>query len=130
MPKCDGDAIECAIANEVHKDRCAEQKRFDDLKDTNYTNLGTSLLNGQDPSHDALPTKENGAHVDLPGALDQGGWMGGGGCFQDRTITGPFGASYAISFSALCSNILAIRFGIMAVAGLVALAVVGRAISS
>ena len=130
MAVCSGDAIQCAILTESHKDRCAEQKRFDDLQGTSALVLGQALLAGTDPATGTMPTVGNGASVNVPGTLDRNGWMGGGGCFQDRTISGPFGTSYAISFSVLCTNLVAIRYGIMIVAGLISAAVIGRAISS
>lgn len=126
-PVCDGDAVQCAIALEVHRGRCAEQKRFDVLLEKPPLTLGQQLLAGNDPLAATLPGPTHGTTV-AAGTLDKSGFLGGGGGMSNRTITGPLGLTFVMDMSALNNNLVAIRGAVMIVASMACFAIVRRSI--
>lgn len=104
--KCEGDAVQCAMATEQHKRNC---ELFE--KDTDASSPLNKALNGTD-EQSADKLKEKADQVDVPSSLDQGGLGWGSGCPQDPEISLPFagGRSFSIPFSRICGplNILAL----------------------
>lgn len=127
---CTGDAIECAIAAEEHKLRCAEQKRFDDLRGTPQDTLGEAVLAGQDPAFQggAFKAGQGGSTVDVgSSALDQTGFLGGGQCFTDKTLTFA-GRTLVLPFSKFCDPMSVLPPIVLVVAGLISLGIVFGAV--
>lgn len=123
---CDGDAIQCAIAREVAQKRCFDQAASDALQASGQYALGNAVFGGDDPLAGALPTKENASQVSM-GALDSGGFLGGGACFPDKTFT-VNGKQITLSFTSACSVLIVFRYVIMIVALLVAFRILSGAI--
>ncbi|WP_211453006.1 hypothetical protein [Collimonas antrihumi] len=117
---CTGDAISCAILKQQRVEWCQNSQT------TPTKTLGDALLSGSDPMASTLPTAANGQTLAV-GSLDQSGFLGGGGCITDKTIT-LMGVSRSLPFSQVCPYLLPLRGAIMVVAGLVSLAMMRGAI--
>ena len=93
---CEGDAVTCAIARATNAARCDQEKI------TSLTDLGTAILNGNDPDAPNLPQKDNPRTVSL-GDIDQSGWMSRA-CISDQTLPiGWGGVEITIPWSRLCT---------------------------
>lgn len=118
----DGDAIQGAILRKIADEECA-----------NYVEhaaktLGQKLLDGADPMQAAIDAALAGSTVDLSGtALDWSGFLGGGSCLPDRSISFS-GHSVAVSFSAICNNIAPLRFVILACSLIAAYLLVSKSV--
>ena len=88
----------------------------DATKESEQSKLGQQIMNGQDPLGDKLPTPGNAPEVDLP-TLSADGWMGGGSCFQDKSVS-VHGMALTIPFSSVCPYLLPIRAAVMLIAAL------------
>ena len=95
------------------------KKKEDDglLSDSVFGKLGQSLLNGNDPDGDKLPNRSNAKEVDF-GKLDSSGWLGGGACFADKSVT-VMGKVITLPFSDVCSILVAFRYAVMIAAMLI-----------
>lgn len=99
---CEGDAIQCAIAEEQHKRNC---KLFDEK--TALSDLGNSLAAGTDPNAadspfaEANKSKFNFGGTD--GQIDQSS-LWGGQCIPPQSFS-VFGRSYTIDTTKLCETI-------------------------
>jgi hypothetical protein len=108
---CDGDAIQCAMYRQMQKEYC-ENRQVDAAK-----TLGDQIMTGADPQASTLPTKANGSTLAM-GSIDQSGFLGGGACFSDKTISFR-GQSITIPFSSACQYLIVFRYVIMIIAALV-----------
>lgn len=109
---CEGDAIQCAILRQDRQVYC-ENTKTNDLAD-----LGKLLGSGADPLASTLPSASKATDVDLGAAaagLDQSGWLGGGQCMPDRTVS-VAGRSLTIPFSKACDGLTAFRLAVMLMA--------------
>jgi hypothetical protein len=125
---CDGDAIQCAIARQVAIDACELQKGSDALKGSPGYALGMQLASGTDPRQSDIDTALAGTQVDLSSqSLDQSGFLGGGSCLPDRSIS-VAGRTVAVSFGAVCNNISGLRYAVLACSLLVAYLLVSKSV--
>lgn len=125
---CQGDAIQCATLRATAAMQCQQQSDIDALKAMPSTSLGEAILGGTDPSKGAIDDLVKGNTVDLSKpTLDQGGFVGAGACFPNRTIN-VMGKSVEVSFARVCQDIQPLRAGIMAVAFFVAYLIVSRSV--
>ena len=125
---CMGDAIQCATLRAAAMMQCQQQKDIDDLNAMPAKALGSSILGGADPMQGAINDALKGSEVDLSQAsLDQNGFLGGGSCLADRTIS-VAGHAVPVSFSDLCSRIQPLRALIMACAFIVAYLLVSKSV--
>lgn len=115
---CMGDAIQCATLRAAAAMQCKQKQDDDDLKASGLYSLGSGVVGGTDPQSDSLPTKANAAHVDVPSTLDTSGWLGGGGCFVDKSFSVQ-GHTFVVPFSKSCDYLLGLRYALMAAAMLV-----------
>lgn len=113
--QCDGDAIQCAVAREMHVRNCA---LFDSTSDE-------STLYGSEKNKTGVQT---GAVQGLsigPGSFDTSDAIGGGSCITDRTVT-VAGASVSLPFSLVCGQLAMLGNVLLAVSFLLAARIVTR----
>ncbi|RZI42473.1 hypothetical protein EGT07_14815 [Herbaspirillum sp. HC18] len=92
------------------------------------TRLGSSVVAGNDPDFDKLPSLSNGQTVDLSSkSLDSSGWLGGGSCFADKRIS-VLNQSILIPLSQVCDYLIGLRYALMVVAALVSFRIVSGTI--
>lgn len=119
---CTGDAIQCAIYRQQQKEYC--ENRTDDANST----FGKKLLSGADPMQSQISGALAGSTVDLGStSLDQSGFVGGGSCFPNKSIT-VLGHSVSVSFTNVCSNITPIRYIVLSCSLLVAYLLVSKSV--
>lgn len=123
---CDGDAIQCATLRATAAIQCKGVKDESDLAASSLTALGAQLLAGTDPLKSTFPTV-SGATVVQAGSIDASGWLGGGSCFADKTVS-VHGMSITLPFSKSCDILLALRYALMVAAALVSFKIVSGAI--
>lgn len=124
---CQGDAIQCATLRAAAALQCEQQADKDALKASPLTTLGNSALAGNDPLKDSLPTPAGASVVNMPGSVDAEGWLGGGSCFADKSITVQ-GHVITIPLSQSCDILLVLRYALMVVASLVSFRIVSGAV--
>lgn len=119
---CEGDAITCAVLKLQRATDCEVKK------DTAEKTLGKQLNDKNDPLKSSLPSIDNARQVDL-GALNinSNGWGLGGACIQNKSIT-VMGKTVIIPLSELCEYLLALRYGIMLIAGILSFKIVSGAV--
>lgn len=122
---CTGDAIQCATLRAAAIMECRQRKNEEDLTASPLHALGQSAIAGTDK--DGLPTIENASVFNVPGSLDQSGFIGAGSCFADKTITVQ-GHTVTIPFSQACDILLVLRYAIMVVAALVSFRILSGAV--
>lgn len=115
---CTGDAIQCAILRQQKKEYCEWNK------ENPSATLGNQAVAGNDPLKSTLPTKENASQFNMQ-SLDQSGFLGGGSCFQDKSVTVQ-GIAINLPFSKLCPYLEWLRYVIMIIAALVSLRIVSK----
>ncbi len=95
---CDGDAVQCALAQRVHKSACQT-----DVTDTHWSDVGNTAINaGVHPPDHPYSTADT-ASLDFASGLNQTEYFGGG-CVADMTV--PLGmSSVTIPFSRICSSL-------------------------
>ncbi|HEY8606096.1 MAG TPA: virulence factor TspB C-terminal domain-related protein [Noviherbaspirillum sp.] len=124
---CQGDAIQCSIARKIHEEACKRQADEDALKQTGHYQLGTQILAGNDPKASELPSPDRAQVVNMPASLNQSGWLGGGQCFPDKTVSvGQF--TMVIPFSEACQYLIAFRYLVMLMAALASFRILSAAI--
>ncbi|MHA4871601.1 virulence factor TspB C-terminal domain-related protein [Duganella sp. PWIR1] len=123
---CTGDAIQCATLREVHEANCKIAADEAAADGSGIGKLGKGVLDGNDPDADKLPTPGNGDRISMP-SLDASGWLGGGDCFADKSIS-VMGKQIVIPFSRACSALIVFRYAIMIVAALSSFKMVSGAI--
>ncbi|MFC5475912.1 hypothetical protein [Paraherbaspirillum soli] len=117
-----GDAIEGAILRQMRDDNCANQVP------SAAKDLGKSLLSGNDPMQGQIDKTKAGDTVDLSSqSLDQSGFLGGGSCFSDRSIS-VNGRAIPVPFAAACGDIKPLRYAVMACALVVAYLLVSKSV--
>lgn len=99
---CDGDAVQCALAKEVHRSSC-EWEKVDPI--TRSVGEAAIATNGE-----ARPFGHPGANAETSSVafssrIDQTDRLPGGGCPVDVAFTGAFGRSFVIPFSSMCSKL-------------------------
>lgn len=124
---CTGDAIQCAQLRAAAAMECKGRADEDAVKASASFGLGTSAMAGTDPLKSTFPTVAGASIVQAPSTLDASGWLGGGACFSDKTITVQ-GKSVLIPLSKYCDYLLTFRYALMAVAALVSFKILSGAV--
>ena len=106
---------------------CKGRADEDAVKASASFGLGTSAMAGTDPLKSTFPTVAGASIVQAPSTLDASGWLGGGACFSDKTITVQ-GKSVLIPLSKYCDYLLTFRYALMAVAALVSFKILSGAV--
>jgi hypothetical protein len=125
---CMGDAIQCSILRQAADADCRANQNVADLKASKEYALGLAVGNGSDPLASSIPSAANAASVVMPSSLDATGWLGGGACFADKTISIPGGQQLVIPFSEACQYLVVFRYGLMVVSMLVSFKILSGAI--
>lgn len=99
----------------------------ENTKETAFTELGKQLIAGTDPLSSTLPTKANGVTVDFAANLDQSGFLGGGSCFADKSVS-LMGATVSLPFSSVCPYLLPLRYALMIAAMMAAFRMVSGSV--
>jgi hypothetical protein len=113
---CSGDAIQCATLQQVAQENCTHAQEVSDLQAMPAYTLGAAVLGGNDPAASTLPSPTNATTVDV-GSLSASGFLGGGGCFPDVTVS-LIGQSMSFPFSSLCQYLISLRAVVMVIASL------------
>ena len=114
---CEGDAIQCAIAQEQHRRSC---KLFDDTSpESDLYNANKGKTGNQTGD---LPGNET---ISLSGRIDTSDAIGGGGCFGDLSVT-VWGSSISLPLSNLCQYLAMLGNILVAVSMLMAARIVTR----
>lgn len=124
---CEGDSIQCAIMRQAAEQNCRDKKDRDDLQQSAQYTLGNSILGGNDPLKDTLPSPDKGERFDVDAQLDNSGWLGGGSCFPDKTIN-VAGWSFTIPFASVCDYLIGFRYLVMLLAAFQSLAILSRGV--
>lgn len=123
---CDGDAIQCAMAKEQHSRNCA----FFDTP-TPLSELGQSVLDGVDPKQAEIDAAMGSDPVDINGefnAKSSAGWLGGAGDLPPVSFSA-MGSTFTLDTSLLSDFMRAIGYVFVAVAGVIAVRIVGTSSS-
>lgn len=110
---CTGDAISCAVAQQVAEANCRAVKDVQDIQARKEYALGNTVLAGGPDPLAGVPTKENGTTVNAS-TIDQSGWLGGGACFPDKSFSIQ-GKTVTIPFKAVCEYMIVFRMAVMMV---------------
>jgi hypothetical protein len=125
---CEGDAIQCATLRAAAAMRCEQEADKEALKTSPLKTMGQNILDGVDPMKGSIDTALKGREVDMSKqALDESGFVGGGSCFPEKTIT-VFGKTVVVSFARVCQDIQPLRAAIMACAFIVAYLIVSKSV--
>lgn len=124
---CEGDAITCAILRVQRAQQCKAKTDEDALKASSEYGLGNSILQGNDPLKDSLPSPTKSERFDVSQQLDDSGWLGGGSCFPDKTIN--IGSkTFVIPFSDMCDYLVPFRYMVMLMAAFFSLSILSRGV--
>lgn len=115
---CQGDAIQCATLQQAAALRCKADDDDKAIKSSGAFSLGQAAMSGSDPLASTMPKPSNGTNVNVQSSLNTGGWLGGGKCFSDKTLS-VFGQSVTLPFSQACDGLIILRYALMIVASLV-----------
>jgi hypothetical protein len=98
---CEGDAVQCALAREVHVRNCQWFKEPSKV----IRDAGDAAISGGDQP-DWHPYKQagDGTALSLSSRIDRTDLLGGGGCPSD-TVIGVLGQSLTISWSQFCGSL-------------------------
>jgi hypothetical protein len=125
---CNGDAIQCSTLRAAAAMQCAQEKDVEAVKAMPVKALGDQVLSGADPMKGQIDEALKGKEVDMSAAsLDQSGFLGGGSCLADKSIS-VMGASVSMSFSSVCERIQPLRAAVMACAFIIAYLLVARSV--
>ena len=116
---CDGDAVQCAIAAEIHKRNC---EWFDNP--TELKNIGTQAMNGQAKPDGHPGNAAESSSVSFSSTIDQTDRLGGG-CPSDFSVT-VMGKSLTIPFASICDELQLLGSLMVGVCMLAAAAIVFR----
>lgn len=120
---CEGDAIQCALASEIHKRNCT---MF--VEKTSLSELGDSLGNGTDSGVSTNPAKtENRVSVVLPSSLSMGGSITSR-CLSDLSVQ-VMSSTVVIPFSRACPYLEIMGKIVVAMSLLVAARIVGGGVA-
>lgn len=114
---CEGDAIQCAIAQEQHRRAC---KLFDDESPESKLYQDDKGKTGNQTGD--LPGNET---ISITGRIDTSDAIGGGGCFGDLSIT-VWGAAVSLPLSNLCTYLAMLGNILVAVSMLMAARIITR----
>lgn len=120
---CNGDAIQCAIARQQAKDSCKLKADEDAVKASSYHATGVAALAGT--GNAGLPNPANAESISV-GSLDSSGWLGGGNCLADKTISTSVG-SFVIPLSEACDVLILFRYLFMFVASMISFRILSNA---
>jgi hypothetical protein len=116
--RCEGDAVQCAIAQEQHKRACT---LFDD--ETDLSAEGRAAVTAGDRPGDHPANEANVLQLDLASRIDTSpAFAGVGGCPSDITVAG----GYTLPFSQLCGPLSVLRPAVIGFGWLIAAFVVFR----
>lgn len=116
--RCEGDAVQCAIAQEQHKRACT---LFED--ETDLSAEGRAAVTAGDRPGDHPANEANVLQLDLPSRIDTSpAFAGVGGCPSDITVAG----GYTLPFSQLCGPLSVLRPAVIGFGWLIAAFVVFR----
>jgi hypothetical protein len=119
---CTGDAIQCAMLRQMRDENCSN------LQPSPLKDLGNNLLAGTDPMQAQIDANKKGDTVDLSSqALDSSGFLGGGSCFADRTIS-VAGRAVPVPFTGGCTAIQGLRYAVLACALVAAYLLVSKSV--
>lgn len=124
---CKGDAIQCGILRQARQEYCKAKADEEALKQSAQYTLGNSILGGNDPLKDSLPSPDKGERFDVDSQLDNSGWLGGGSCFPDKTIN-IAGWSFTIPFASVCDYLVGFRYLVMLLAAFQSLQILSRGV--
>lgn len=93
------------------------------MKASSYHQAGVDALAGTGNAD--LPNPANVTPIDV-GTLDSSGWLGGGSCFADKTISTAAG-SFVIPLSQACDVLILFRYLFMFVASMLSFRILSRA---
>lgn len=124
--QCVGDAVQCATLRAAAAMECRERNDRKEMQDSAEYGLGKRVLSGNDPLAEKLPTPGNGSVVDVEG-IEAEGWLGGGVGLQDVSFSLQ-GHRFVIPFSEVSQYLLALRYALMIVAGLISFRTLSGAI--
>lgn len=113
---CEGDAVQCALAQEVIKRNC--QWYDDEGKTKRQQDTGNAAMAaGNQPDwHPAKHAEE----TSLAGSISQVDLLGGGSCPSDQVVNGPFGQTLVVPFSRICDPASILGNALVGVAMLIA----------
>lgn len=115
--RCEGDAIQCAIAREQHRRNCA---LFVDKSDESL--LYDENKGKQGNQTNDLPGNET---VSLSGRIDTSDALGGGSCIPDLNVT-VMGQSISLPFSQICNSLAMLGNLLVAISMLLAARIIMR----
>lgn len=115
---CTGDAIQCSTLQQAAAMRCAADDERSDLKASSAHALGAAVMAGNDPLGASLPKPGNAVTIGVPTSLTTTGWLGGGSCFADKSVS-VMGKTVTLPFSKACEYLVVFRYALMVMASLV-----------
>lgn len=124
---CQGDAVQCATLRAAAIMECRERQDREDADASPVLALGRDAGSGNDPEKGDFPSPQNAKIFDVPSTLDSSGWLGGGQCFTDKVVQ-VMGRSISLPFSKVCDILIALRYALMIVAGLISYRTVSNAV--
>lgn len=124
--QCIGDAVQCATLRAAAVMECRQQEERKEVESSKEHDLGKRVLAGNDPEAGNLPTPSNGEVVEV-GGLKADGWLGGGAGLDDVSFTLQ-GQQFVIPFSEVSKYLVALRYALMIVAGLISFRTLSGAI--
>lgn len=113
---CTGDAIQCATLREAAQIQCRQKRTEEELLESGLHAVGASAVAGTDL--DGLPTMNSAVQFNVDTQLSQAGFLGGGACFSDKTVTIQ-GHTITLPFSAACEYLIVFRYVVMIIAGFI-----------
>ena len=115
---CSGDAIQCSTLQQAAAMRCAADEERAELKASAAYSLGAAVMAGSDPFGASLPKPGNAVTIGVPTSLTTTGWLGGGSCFADKSVS-VMGKTVTLPFSKACEYLVVFRYALMVMASLV-----------
>lgn len=115
---CQGDAIQCEMLIQQTALRCSAEEDKKDLEASGLNALGKAVAGGNDPLASSLPSPGKATAISVPASLTTSGWLGGGQCFPDKSVT-VMGKTIALPFGKACDGLLTLRYALMVAASLV-----------
>lgn len=117
-----GDAVQGAILRDERNLLCANSQV------TPMSTLGNQIQNGTDPMQGQIDVAKAGTTVDLSSnALDQSGFLGGGGGFQDQTVS-VAGHSLVLRFSKITDGVENLKYVVLACSLIAAYLLVSKSV--
>lgn len=118
--QCEGDAIQCLIAKTAWQQNCAL------TSENEYTGDGQNAIDGV--VADGTPNAENPEVVEIPTALDMGGFGINRECFEDKDVQ-VLGQTMTIPFAQVCPYLQPIRYVSIIIGLLVGMSILTGAVS-